>query len=491
MSLFSEQLKLLLQDSGQTIYKISKNAKLDRTTIQRAMTGERLPSLSFVETLCEYLRVSPTEKAELMDYYTISKIGETNYATRKHIKTLIEQIAHLHQETRQPASPFRPADVEMDSKEITVFTGEYQVNSFVRQFLEHKALSRKPIAISVPFEYHYFFECLRPLYWASNGEWEIAHLIKLIKNQDLPSHATTNLEALSNVFPCSFCIQNGYRPSYFYQNASLVQDISIAMPYYFFTQDYCVTLAADFKTAILYHNPDIVRVYQNHFDSCLAQATPLITNITGNVDMAFSYLSAFQLGGGSTHVIEAQPCLARYYTADMVDVHVRKDVEHREEFKRATQAVFEEAQKTEKSMCSYFSVDGLHYFAETGIMANLPPQYAVPFFLEEREHFLKSMRSEIENDVILYRAINPAKFMVSPTATIEFHENRTVLFLAARENYIISSLLQEKSIGDAFFDFFQSLPDSDLVYSKENTLQLIDDCLEKIAFLKQQEKESE
>lgn len=53
------------------------------------MKGERPPNISFVEKMCDYLRVSPAQRSELIELYTISRVGEKVYAGRKYIKDMI------------------------------------------------------------------------------------------------------------------------------------------------------------------------------------------------------------------------------------------------------------------------------------------------------------------------------------------------------------------------------------------------------------------
>lgn len=62
MSEFSERCRQLLINSGSNVYQMAKYSSLDKTSIQRMVTGKRLPSLDFVKKFCSYLRISPIEK---------------------------------------------------------------------------------------------------------------------------------------------------------------------------------------------------------------------------------------------------------------------------------------------------------------------------------------------------------------------------------------------------------------------------------------------
>ena len=46
MSKFSEKCKELLIENGYNVYRLSQAASLERTTLQRMVTGKRLPDLN-------------------------------------------------------------------------------------------------------------------------------------------------------------------------------------------------------------------------------------------------------------------------------------------------------------------------------------------------------------------------------------------------------------------------------------------------------------
>ena len=92
MSTFSECCRQLLSESESSVYEISKESGLDRTSIQRMITGKRMPSIQFVEKFCDHLRITPIERAELLELYRIEKIGKELYQNRMYIKNMIENL---------------------------------------------------------------------------------------------------------------------------------------------------------------------------------------------------------------------------------------------------------------------------------------------------------------------------------------------------------------------------------------------------------------
>ena len=55
-----------------------------------------------------------------------------------------------------------------------------------------------------------------------------------------------------------------------------------------------------------------------------------------------------------------------------------------------------------------------------------------------------------------------------------------MLVYAYANGMVSSSIITESSICEAFFDFFESLIESDLLNSKEETLEVIDRIIKKL-----------
>lgn len=480
MSKFSDKLKQLIEESGIKIYQLAKNSELDRTTIQRAVTGDRLPNIAFVEKLCDYLRVSPKERTELFDLYSISKIGEKVYSRRKYIKAMIERIATIH--TVQENTSNSQKSVSFTGRineDNTIFTGQYIVNNTIRDVLEDEVVnnSSPEISIYVPFNYSFFFDLLYQLYLSENGRINIKNIIRLNKNPNAFQNSNYNLEILSHVMPFSFSAGNGYHPYYYYDNFDASNDIVLLMPYYIITSKRLITISADFKTAILYNNESIVHLYRDNFEIAITKSKPLTAQHLNCDDMLLAYLEAYKSSGEISHIFEPQPCFAFYYTDELIQTHLNQELENREMILELLYNFYGAYRNIKNRPMSISSIDGLNYFAATGILADLPTQFAIPFTLDERIMLLKKLKDDIINDNYQVFVTNPVNFII-PSISIQLYKTNRLDFFATNNNGAISSsFVEEKSITEAFYDFFESLPNSDLVYSKEETIEIIDSLI--------------
>ena len=76
MSDFSEKCRQYIEDTGTNIYQLSKISGLDRTSLQRMVTGKRLPGPEFISQFCLYLRINQQQRQELIELYELERIGK-------------------------------------------------------------------------------------------------------------------------------------------------------------------------------------------------------------------------------------------------------------------------------------------------------------------------------------------------------------------------------------------------------------------------------
>ena len=119
MSDFSSKCREYLKDTGETVYQLSASSGLDRTSLQRMITGKRLPGIDFVRQFCDSIRINPSQRRELMELYKIEKIGKQVYYNRKYIQELLRVISS--QQTfspegflRLPSLPFYQGEFSLD-----------------------------------------------------------------------------------------------------------------------------------------------------------------------------------------------------------------------------------------------------------------------------------------------------------------------------------------------------------------------------------------
>ena len=82
-------LKEYIAKSNYTIYQLAMDSGINRTTLQKALSGERPISQENLSKILPFLGLSVPEKRELDQAFLISQIGEITYQKHMHLKDLI------------------------------------------------------------------------------------------------------------------------------------------------------------------------------------------------------------------------------------------------------------------------------------------------------------------------------------------------------------------------------------------------------------------
>lgn len=476
MSEFSERCRQLLINSGSNVYQMAKYSSLDKTSIQRMVTGKRLPSLDFVKKFCSYLRISPIEKKELLELYEIEKVGKSEYMSRCYIKSLIENISFLDEddtenisfsETLEYCETFPPMP-NVESKILFVLQSELKNDK------------NPEILFNLPTSYRYIFFILKGLFAEFEGEASVKHLITLNKNPLNTIYPCQNLEALSNILPLSEILKNVYLPYYLYNNLTLGDEKMLIMPYYIITSKYLPTISSDFKTVSLHDSDTVIRVYRKEFYRIFNMAQPLIKY----ADNTFKIINHLQENyieyGLPSHTLEFHPCLFFMDTSFALSKESFKQIPHADEHIAALQEMYKVVsastppKKNRGTTISFFSEQGLEMFCQTGKCFGQYKNLEMGFSPEERKVMLKSYFRNRDAEAFIPYILKPS-FHTPTYLNIELHESHTVTIFSLKENFQFSFIqINESSICNAFFSFFTYLAESDYVYTAKESENILD-----------------
>lgn len=436
MSDFSERCKQLLLESGSNVYQIAKRSGLDRTSIQRMITGNRMPSPKFVREFCSNLRINPVEEEELLKLYIIEKVGKPIYQNRLYVKNLIEGISET---IHHPKSYYFNDIITHPQASSGVFQNEKEIYNILLNELQDTGSSE--ICLYVPASYQFLFNMLQSLFQNAAKPVKITHLLALNKNPSGSSHCTYNMEILYQLLPIYKNLGSRYTAYYLYNKLTPDDEEFMIMPYFILTASYVVLIASDLTTHIILNSPDTIEIYRHEFERVLAFSKCLVSR---------SY-SADELEArlNETTQIYGSPSYALKYYPDFLFSKKYSNV--------------------------YFSREGFENFYINGELISLDssnvPKSKRKMMLQ---NFLQKNKIEKFNAYML-----KDKFAVPPYLNIELFNNHYLhLYFIFPNKQVVCFSLDESSICEAFYDFFDSLPDTDLIYNKEESNLIINKYLQ-------------
>lgn len=72
---FGDLLRKLIEQSGNSISAAARGAEIERTTLQKALSGERTLPYPAMKKLAAYLRLTPHEQKIFCEYYDMQIQG--------------------------------------------------------------------------------------------------------------------------------------------------------------------------------------------------------------------------------------------------------------------------------------------------------------------------------------------------------------------------------------------------------------------------------
>ncbi len=484
MNELGDYLKKLIDERGLTIYQICKSAKLDRTTLQRTIKGERLPSLSFFEKLCAHINVLAIQRQEVIRLYNIKKLGRGVYENRQYIKNMLGQVATISTRQNKSVESKRSINLNLAQEQsINVIEGEYNIQTFLRDIIEDEFYNNdKPsIRLKIPFDSNSIFDLISHTCDNVERQFDIQHILKLSKNPAKLVDTNYNLKVITNILPFAFYKHGSYTPYYHYGQVEHSLDQEITMPYYILTSKYLVQLSMKLDKLIFCSDKSVYKLYSDSFDDQKMHCYQLVKHIKNPQELLAIHVESIQSVEKSVYTLEAQPCFGAFFTPELIEKKILQGLPEREQLVGGANILYGNLYNIQEKHGNYYTKEGLEYFSTHGRITDIPSSCAPPFTKEEIRDLLLLLRSDIESDIFNSRIVDSNKLVVSQNSALTLYDDNRILIVNVDENEAMSAcVIDESSVCCAFFDFFNTIDEVGAVYTKKETLRIIDEVISQI-----------
>lgn len=477
MSKFSEYLKTLLDASGEPIASIARSIGVERTSIHKAFKDERILPSKTVHALAAHLRLSLEERQEFFRLYDMLLQGEDHWRNRT---AVCEMLNHLSATQFLPVSSeprIGVLDRDIPSAyDYKLVKGEYSVQSTLYTILSWE-LEQTPDAhfqMFLPFGMDFASIFMR--LWHGGARFTTEQLFCFPSGAD--SDCTQSVKILQQIIPLCLIARGFYRPYYFYERPGALS--LNPLNYYIITPHYLIQLSQDQSTALIQRSERLVRYFSNHFDGLMEHCDPFVSFVTTLPEILAT--STTMLDQNGSLCVMSQPCFGRYSTPEKIAKYLQGNEALPEEMYLAIVNHFSQVRTIEKDFCSVFSERGLQQFIETGQITEMPPAFVAPIDPPDRFLFLSQLREDIAADRVTGRIARQSVLSIPGYLTLYIDTSGNAWMDTTADfihgAYYCNIHITERSICHAFLDFFQSLPGSQLVYSKEETLRILDEGIQ-------------
>ncbi|MEI3240455.1 MAG: hypothetical protein V8S32_10750 [Lachnospiraceae bacterium] len=482
MSKFSHYLKNLIDQSGESIASVSRSTGAERTSIHKALSDDRILSYKTVQALARHFNLSIDERKEFFRLYDILLQGEETYENRQAVCRLLNDLASI----RFTMSP--PPEIPEGQRKLNrLIKGEYAVRSAIRSTLIAEASRSEDSEFDLFLPPHLDLTTELMELWLDNRKLQVKELLFFSSGKN---SASRNLQLLRTVIPLCLASRGRYEPHYFCES---VEPVSMTpMSHYIITPHYLIQLTEDLSIAQIRDGEELIACYRTFFEKLLANCEPLVQCTTDILEVLQQYIT--NTSPDSLQVMMSQPCPGRYITPEVISKYMINADQPYQEMYALVDRHFSVLRRITKNYCTIFTEKGLRDLAINRSMDDLPPQYVPPLEPADIRRMLQALHDEIEHGTIQGLIVRPMNLQLPDYLSL-YADSKSGIHIYTTNRFLFGAYccnihIYEESLCRVFLDFIQSLPGSPMVYSKEETLHLLEQYIAETADLPESERDS-
>lgn len=487
MSLLSQRITEYISESGETVQALAEMGNINRTTLQRVKSGERLPTRAMLKKLLRVLRLSPAEAAELEKLWAIAQVGEGIYANRQKIIELIETISELTEYKIPFSKELKFQESAQDQGEqppvMQIVSGEKQVLSMIEHSIDRE-LSRQAqpiIKLTIPYDFQAVYDYLFMQLLGNSKTLQLQDVLSL-RREAGDTAANPMLGALKHLIALTLLDNVNYQShchTIQTDNGVSNPEISALFPYFILTSTTVITISRDLSQAVRYSDPVFHSLYSDCFTEILASTRPFILE-SNDLFAVFDLDRKFKV----EVVVEPLPCIAYYTDRVLLEAKLNKDFPYYESLLEAVDRYFNYFRQVSTGMLNVFSLKNLRQFMDDGNLV-FPEEIYHLLTPTERLMILKQVRDDLFHQRRRLFAVDDHKLFLNQAVEFIYESCdclRLILHYRVAGRIVYKTIeLREAGVIAAFKEFFLSLPDSDYVLPTETTLAALDALLAEYA----------
>lgn len=500
MSEFSDLLKKYVKRQHISNKKLADEMGINRTLLQKYLTGSRFPSSKTqVEQIAGRLMLSPDEHEQLMTCYTIEEMGKALYSQRKQIVDMISHFSYLIGTAPASRRIFNTTitpptgSVFLQGKEAIIVSVQEVVGLeasaaedpctiqiIMQPEQEDMMMALKMACLSSDISVHQLI-CMNQEP-AANKDTNSSEQRRGSKKKSAVSIGTQhnyNLQILSQIIPLLLSLDR-YKASFYYGQPDTNMGSMSLWPYLIMTPHYCLLFDSKISQAIFTNDEQVHKACEARFHLIASRCFSASEEYNGFNEQMTYYFSKMPCSAS----LQIDPCLAFGITRDMLAELMLMNANGVEDVWVFLSQTLEEQIKTAvaSGKCAhvnFFTREGMHLFLQAGRLDEYPSNIYRPVSVSNRKKLLQTFVEMIRSG-ILKSYLLKEDMLVDRHLIIQQLKGNEICLVCKMGAQRKTLVFKEQSLKDAFVDFFEYLPQSKFVYSLEETLAYIQECMDSL-----------
>ena len=483
MSDFQSLFQHHLERRGLTIYRLSKELQIDRSTLYQVHSGARLPTVQIFQRMAAYFELSSQEEREWLEAWKQTRLSPKHYRLRRQVERCIQTLEQCARSAPLQFSA-RPQDLNEETAEASLFLeGRSRVFHLLQAVLESQlsAHEKGPVDIHLPSSF--FSEPIRESSGLLSlcGSPQVRQLFSLSPLGGGPEEDAAPMLAILNEILDRFFSNGGgrgYIPYFYYRPGGDAAYASDLFPYYVIAGGRVLLLSADLERCLLLTDPQAAEAYRQQFDLTLGRASPLFRCYDSPVQAMRDISPAGEAPPQSSVHFFRQPCLVMYTDRQIVSHALYPDCPDRERLVDFVVDRYGNGRIFGLDYYNFFTLQGTASFLADGVMQEFPGNLVRPLPREDRLTLVRRLRDFARLQGGNVHCINPELISVPEGVLIDLCFGRQLIFSKSRPEALNYLVVSEPGLVRSFLDYFRALPSTPGVYSREESAGVLDKLLE-------------
>lgn len=477
MSVFSEKLSEYVAASNLKIAALAKLSGVERSFIQKMLTGERIPSdPAVLDQLASVMMLTPSQQQTLSQSYKISKMGEAVYYRRLLVKRLIEEAGSALAPPPMLRTQFNdPSFVRPDV--LPIYEKPAILDTL--RILMEETLSKDAPRIRAVVQPEYGACGVLLQFARSCPALSIEHIVCFDHALQYQKENKYNLSCLQTVFSFLFGACR-YTPFFYHDAVSAKTGCTALFPFMIVSDTWCMLLSGDESHAVLLSGKDGAALQNTLFLQMRDVCTPMFLQ-SGKQTLSTDWAS---IHPGTSYCIQASPCFELFFSSDIVRPLIASSTDPAHSplllFERQLKQI--SLLEGTKTNISFFTMDGLESFLTTGRTFHQSEEVHSPLSPALRKELFRRMLMCTKNGTFTPYLLKPERLKLDHRLGFFAAGNQQIFCTCHHPLHRTSHLLfAEKSVAYAMCDFFEYLKETGLVFSKEETEKQLADRFSKLS----------
>lgn len=484
MNTFSELLFTYIKKSGFTNIHFAKICGIDRTLMQKYISGKRLPKQEQTrKTLYEKLHLSPDEQFLMEEAYQREALGPGIYEQQKSIKNILENFSEITSGKKPAEEAAFHVEIHVEHlKNIVPLYTKDEILAYLWCIFAH-ALEQDPCEI---------FMVLQPGYDGLDGilmnlirkENVCVHHLVCIDRQMKGQEGTYNLRILKKIIAL-MCGRAKYDVRFYYSDISTHINSTSLMPNLILAGGFVIQFDYGMNHGVIFHDAELYHFYQKIYGSLEKKTSSFLKKHESIVDTVQYYKEQHPCDCS----LQLQPCFAYTLSDKMLLNIVEPSMLGHQKVIGELCAMLGQWGSQASSMGipanrNFFIKDGIDDFMKTGRIKEFPSEFYRPLPFPWRLHMLKMFCRQLKSGLIEGYLLNEEKFKSDGHLVIQLSGRDAVHFISCREDgsQIVMRLFED-GIVNAFVRFMDGLKGSSYVRSREETIRFVEEKIEEYSAL--------